>query len=301
MLGKILGAGFLIIVAVIVVISAYRNLASSWDWSFLGPSSSSTSFRPGGSYAPPLSSEPVPPPEGGGAQVYEEELSPSDIPDGFTLADLSPYFKKVRIGSVSPGYSGSYEQMSLYVYSGLEGSIKVSGWQLRSNKGSQTVPKAVNFYEPSGLSQEEDIYLENGHTLYMYSAVSPVGRNLRMNKCLGYLEDYLDFTPPLPQTCPVIDRSEISRFSGQCQDVLLSVGPCRLPPVNPPVPFNDYACRSFLDTLNYGGCVSRYRRDSDFLGKEWRVWYGTSDVLDNRHDRLLLFDENGKLVDVYSY
>lgn len=300
MLGRIIGAVVLIVIAITVIISAYRNLSFSWEWFSLGPATS-TSFQPGGTYYAPVPSATPPPAVYSGGQTYEQTINPSDIPDGFSLADLSPYFKKIRISSASPAYSGSYEQATLYAYLGMGERVKVSGWRLQGNRGSQIVPKAVNFYEASGLSAEEDIYLENGHTLYMYSAVSPVGRNLRMNKCIGYLESYLDFVPPLPQLCPTADRSEISRFSGQCQDVILSLGSCRLPPDNPPIPWNDYACRSFLDTLNYGGCISRYRGDSDFLRKEWRVWYGTNTFLSERHDRLLLFDQNGKLVDVYVY
>lgn len=300
MLGRIIGAGVLIIIAVIVVVSAYRNLSPSLDWLTLRPATS-TPLGPGGTYYAPAapaapSSEVSPSP-----LTYEQPVSPAEVPEGFTLADLSPYFKKIRISSASPAYSGSYEQVTLYAYLGTGERVKVNGWRLVSNRGSQTVPKAVNLYEPSGLTAEEDVYLENSHTLYMYSTVSPVGRNLRMNKCIGYLESYLNFTPSLPQLCPTVNRSEISTFTGQCQDVILSIGSCRLPPDNPPVPWNDYACRRFLDTLNYGGCVSRHRGDGDFLGREWRVWYGTSTFLNDRHDRVLLLDGNGKLVDVYTY
>ncbi len=289
----------LIVIAVIVVVSAYRNLSPSWGWLTFKPATS-TSVVPGGTYfAPAPTTRPsAVPPSGVSA---EQPISPSEVPEGFALADLSPYFKKIKISSASPISSGSYEQVTLYAYLGAGERAKISGWRLQGNRGSQTVPKAVNLYEPSGLTPESDIYLENGDTLYMYSAVSPVGRSLRMNKCIGYLESYLDFAPPLPQSCPTIDRSDISGFTGQCQDVILSIGSCRLPPANPQVPWNDYACRNFLDTLNYGGCVSRYRQDADFLGKEWRVWYGASTFLADRHDRVLLLDENGKLVDIYTY
>lgn len=309
MLGKIIVAGVLIVIAVIVVVSAYRNLSPSWDWLTLKPATSTTFGPEGTYYAPPTSatsqSKTASPPEPFSSTATgtygEQTVSLAEVPEGFTLADISPHFKKVKISFASPAYSGSYEQIGLYTYLGAGERVKVSGWRLVGNRGSQAVPKAVNFYEPSGLTPEEDIYLENGHRLYMYSAVSPIGRNLRMNKCIGYLESHLDFTPPLPQTCPAVDRSEIAGFSGQCQDLILSIGSCRLPPDNPPVPFNDYACRNFLDTLNYGGCVSRYRKDADFLGNEWRIWYGTSTFLDSRHDRVLLLDGNGKLVDVYTY
>ncbi len=100
--------------------------------------------------------------------------------------------------------------------------------------------------------------------------------------------------------CPSVSRSEISSFTGLCQDYILSLGSCRLPSPNVLLPYFDEACKTFLNNLNYSGCFQKYRSDKDFLGREWRVWSGTK-FLDDRHDQLLLFDNKGLLVDDYSY
>ncbi|MBI4087231.1 MAG: hypothetical protein HY434_00150 [Candidatus Liptonbacteria bacterium] len=241
----------------------------------------------------------------GGSQIQPNysgsgAINPQDIPEGFTASKLSPHFHKIRIGSVSPGSDSYYGQISLSANFGGGDSVNVSGWYFQANKGSQFVPKAVNVYDPSGLTLESDIVLRSGDTLNMYSTQSAIGENLRLNKCIGYLENSNHFMPSLPLSCPSIDRSEISGFSGACQDVILSVGSCKLPPSNPKLPPDDYACRSFLNTINYRGCFEKHRNDPDFLSREWRAWTN-SRFLDARHDTILLFDRQGLLVDKYSY
>lgn len=248
----------------------------------------------------PVISPPPPPAASPTGATLEQKVSPYEIPQGFTENDLSPYFHKVRIGGASPGSDFYYGQITLYAnLSGPDG-VNVSGWLLQARDGSQFIPRAVNIYDPVGQPVESDIYLKVSDQVYIYSPQSAVGLNLRLNKCIGYLENNNHFTPSLPLNCPYLDRSEVSGFSGKCQDYILSLGGCRLPDSNPLVPENDYACRSFLDTINQRGCFERHRNDQDFLSHEIRVWSG-SRFLDERHDRLLLLDKQGLLVDIYSY
>lgn len=231
----------------------------------------------------------------------KQTINPAEIPAGFTERELSPYFKKVRIGSVSPGSPSYYGQVSLYAnYANATSSINVTGWLLKANKGSQYIPRAVGFYDVLGLAAENYIYLGNSDYLNIYTSASAIGKNLRLNKCIGYLENTNHFTPSLPTSCPSIDRSDVSSFSGACQDYILSLGSCRLPKSNPNLPQTDYACRSFLETINYKGCLDRHSSDADFLSREWRAWSGST-FLDERHDRILLFDGSGLLVDAYNY
>lgn len=251
------------------------------------------------SAVPPAPRVPVSPPYLSPPEV-QPSVNPADIPQGFTLSELSPYFNEVRIGSVSPGYFGGYGQTSLYTYLNPADAVNITGWRLQANWGSMIVPQAVNVYEPSGLTPESDIVLKNSDTVNIYSSTSPVGKNLHLNKCIGYLENVMTFIPSLSRSCPSINRSEVASFTGQCQDYIFSLGYCKSPAPNPPIPVNDYACRTFLDTLNYRGCFDRYRTDADFLDREWRAWTG-SRFGDDRHDRVLLFDTQGLLVDEYVY
>ena len=227
-------------------------------------------------------------------------VAPQDIPKGFTASQLSPYFHKVRIGSVSPGSVYYYGQVSLYASLAAENQVDVTGWVFQANRGSQVVPRAVNLYDPSGLAGESDIRLSNSDMLNIYSTQSAIGENLRMNKCIGYLENYNHFTPQLPLSCPYIDRSEIANFTGACQNVITSVGSCKFPPDNPLIAPTDYACKDYLSRMNYKGCFERHSGDADFLSHEWRAWAGTR-FLDPSHDNVYLYDRLGLLVDTYSY
>ena len=252
-----------------------------------------------GSYSPPVASTPW----------YEmfsalssgtSAINSADIPAGFTASQLSPYFHKVRLSSVSAGSSYSIGQISLYASFSDNAAVNVTGWTIRAHYGGEIVPQAVNFYEPSGLAAESDIILRSGDYVNIYSSASAIGENLRLNKCTGYLENNNHFTPSLPQDCPSIDRSDIRGFSGACQNYISSLYGCRLPDPNPPVPQNDYGCLSYLTTINFKGCYDRHTGDSNFLSHEWRVWTNYR-FLDQYHDQLLLLDKNGLLVDVYQY
>ncbi len=314
MAGKIFGVLFLVVIlgaALFIVRSdvVKRTFNSLGKFSLiLNPSTSTgshaTSGLPNLFYSPQPTPPPPrfvsPPPPQLPPPAPPPSINPYEIPQGFTEKDLSPYFHKVRLGSVSPGSDFSYGQITLSA--NLSGSdvLNITGWLLQAQGGGQFIPRAVNVYDTVGQPVESDIYLQAGDQVYIYSSQSVVGLNLRLNKCTGYLENSNHFTPPLPLNCPYIDRSQVSSFSGKCQDYISSLGGCRLPDSNPPVPENDYACKSFLDTINQRGCLDRHRNDRDFLSHEIRIWTG-SRFLDERHDRLLLLDKQGLVVDAYSY
>lgn len=300
---KIIGIlAFVVVLGILVFIfqsGVLGKLLSLGDLSLKNP----FTLLPPTSFQPP-SLQPSPPaPAVPASQNVESEQSSAvsqNIPEGFTADQLSPYFGKVRIGSVSPGSQFSYGRLSINANLGKEESVNVTGWFLQANRGSQFLPRAINVYDPTGLTPESDVFLRRSETLVLYTTQSAIGKNLRLNKCIGYLENTNKFTPSLPRNCPSVGFSEISSFTGKCQDYIRTLGSCRLPAPNPDVPETDYACRSYIDTINYRGCYERHRGDGDFLSREWRVWTG-SRFLDERHDRVLLLDKQGLLVDIYSY
>ena len=227
-------------------------------------------------------------------------------PAGFTVAELSPYYGEVKIGNVSPASTwNTVANFSLSAnYNGLKAPIDVTGWHLRSNKGDVVIPTAVADYTPGGFGYSGDITLSPGQVLNVYSSVSPIAKNLRMNQCIGYLNDTYTFTPALPQNCAsVYDRSEISTLSGACQSYILSLWSCSAPSIGQINNFSsEPACQALLSTrFNYATCYDRHRFDSGFFTNEWRVWIGGAINFDQSHDRLLLFDKEGLLVDEYTY
>ena len=227
-------------------------------------------------------------------------INPADIPADYTVDQLSPYFHKVRFGSVSAGSYYYAGQISLRASFYGGDAVNVTGWMVKGNYGSDLVPRAVNLYDPSGLAAESDIILRSGDYVNIYNSASATGVNLRLNKCTGYLQNNNKVNPSLPQDCPAIDRSDTTGFSGMCQNYISSLYGCALPAPNPPVPQNDYGCIAYLNTINFKGCYDRHAGDADFLSHEWRVWTNHR-FLDQYHDRVLLLDRNGLLVDLYQY
>jgi hypothetical protein len=240
------------------------------------------------------------------SQTTSSPIVPKDIPTGFTLSQLSPHFNKFKIGSVSPGSATSNGRVSISNTLKEGERIDVTGWVLKAKKASLYIPQAVAVYGPLGLDKPSSITLGKGEVLNIYTNKSPIGLNLRMNKCIGYLDTTINkFSPALPKNCPdpIDDVSGLYNLSSRCEDYIDSLSRCVVPKIDSQVWLQgqgEYACREFLNKVNYKGCYDAHLADADFLGKEWRVWTGTR-FLDPRHDRILLFDKQGLLVREYIY
>lgn len=220
----------------------------------------------------------------------------------------SPYYKKIKISGVSySSYGNNPTTIKLMANLQKEESVDITGWTIKSNKQNFVIPKAVGYYEWGVAQTDSDIVLKASHSVNIYSNTSAVGKNLRMNKCIGYLENTFDFNPALPQNCPSpLLRTDYTHLSGQCQSYLLTLTGCK--EVSTSI-YNSFpgtdegnACRAFLNSIsaNYSGCYNKHRWDTDFLSNEWRVWVNQN-ILDSQHDRIRLFDINGQLVDEYYY
>lgn len=238
-----------------------------------------------------------------GVTVNPATIPPSEIPAGWTVPQLSPYFHEVRFGTVSAGTSYYYGTISLYAYfadSQATGTIDITGWNIKTRESGEYIPKAIAVYDPSGLAAPSDIRMKNGDTVYLYSSSAPF--NLRLNKCIGYVANVADFRPSLPSSCPQVDESRIGSFTGACQEYIQSISGCEQPSLtNPLVSRTDYACQDFLENnFNYKSCFEQHDTDPDFLSNQVWVWTG-SNVVNQYHDTVDLLDSNGLLVDQYSY
>jgi hypothetical protein len=295
--GKILFI-FVAIVVVGIGLYIYQSGVIGNSINYLNTLASRSSTPP--VYSPSPSSGPAPsiPASPPSPPPSTPAINPADIPPGFTASQLSPYFHQVRFGGISGGSSG---QISLYTnFNQTTQAIDVTGWQIKSNRGGEYIPQAVDPYDPSGVLPAIDIRLKSGDYVNIYSSSAPV--NLRLNKCMGYLPNKTQFNPQLPQSCPYIDRSNIQNLSGACQNYIYSLGGCQSPDFGSSnFPRNDYACEDYLrDRYTYKWCFNTYLSDPDFSSHEIRVWMGSNPV-DQFHDVVLLFDKSGLLVDYYSY
>jgi len=235
---------------------------------------------------------------------YLSWISTSEIPYGFTRNQLSPFFGKITINYIIPVYGyGNYTQASIGA-SGLDAgqSVDVTGWKLSWREGEIYIPQAINIYYPGGLGPSQDIYLSNGMTLNIYSSPPPFGQgtNLRMNECMGYLENNNPFIPPFYQQCPPVSKQDQYAVGSACEDYLLSRQSCSPPPSDLSFASYDYACLRVLEKFNYTSCFDEHHNDPDFLSNEVRVW-GEPLYFKMDHDLVYLFDNNGLLVAVYDY
>jgi hypothetical protein len=234
------------------------------------------------------------------ASSSQPVIDPSQIPAGFTVAQLSPYFHLIRFGGVTAGTSYYYGTITLYSYLNASTTVDITGWQIKSRNSGEYIPQAVNLYDASGLMPATDIMLHNGDTVSLYSSSAAI--NLRLNKCIGYVAHMENFNPALPTNCPYVDRSAIQNFTGACQNYIESLNSCQAPDMtSPSIPRTDYSCEDYLkNNFTYKSCFQSHVNDADFLSNQVWVWMG-SNVVDPYHDSVKLFDKKGLLVDLYSY
>ena len=237
----------------------------------------------------------------------KDEKPKIEPPLGYVESQLSPFYKQIRITGVNPpDYFGDYNSEFTISTDNLINPANITGWTIRANLGGTIeIPRAVSEYTPYGLNPEGDIVLRSGEHMRAYSWKSAIGKNFRLNKCTGFLNQMYAFSPSLPEECPSIaqDRRVIT-FTGACQDFLRSLPSCKLPSPNDLNRYtgsNDIECRKIADQYTYGNCYDTNRTKSDFLSREWRVWLNGAMRFDPKHDRLILFDKQGLVVDEYVY
>lgn len=245
--------------------------------------------------------------EGGEVKVPEK---PKPIPPaGFSESQLSPLWGEVVIKSVTPANPANYSKLNGFTLSAGKTNEKIvfiSDWKIKSNRGTDLyIPKGISDYGFSGIGNPEPIGLRPNEYAVFYSTQSANVRNFRLNKCIGYLGNTYSFTPALPKNCPLpYEKSELITLTGACQNFIRSLSKCKVPTANDKNRFaNDSGglCREILDRFNYGYCYEKHKNDADFFAREWRVWLGIPMPFDTSHDRLLLFDNAGLLVDEYVY
>jgi hypothetical protein len=236
-------------------------------------------------------------------------------PLGFTVAQLSPYYQKARLITLTHPYSyaDTRAQFTVSYDGGGSSTVDITGWTLKGN-GTYgiSIPTAILDYQQSTFGYNtstnrgtDHIVLRSGDRASFYSWAGQMnGLSFRLNKCTGYLNEQYAFNPSLPNECPRIDDSRVVLYSGKCQDFIRSMSTCKMPnfdAVNQITGPNDAECKALILKQNYSGCYSAHRNDPDFFSREWRVWMNQNFPFDFLHDRVVLYDNEGKVVDVYIY
>jgi hypothetical protein len=246
--------------------------------------------------------------EGSGGSNVPSQTSLSGIPFG----TLSPYRNIVSMSHYISG-AGSLnpmnESIDISVSQNAGIPIDITGWKLVSDAGGTiaAIPRGTEIPTSGVVNASDNIILTPGTRATVISGRSPIGASFRENKCIGYFSSFQSFYPQLPQNCPTPSNELVSYYGPNyirdtaCIDYVDKVPRCQIM-LSPPNSLSG-ACQSFMvQYLNYNGCVTAHRNDSDFLGDTWRIYLGrSSSMWRSRHEVVKLLDINGKTVDAFSY
>jgi hypothetical protein len=239
------------------------------------------------------------------------EYGPSSL-YGVAFGASSPYRESVRINHYVSNASSTdprAEYIEIVVAQNAS-AVDITGWTLRSEATHRygIVPNGIALPILNVINPRQNIVLQPGQNAIIASGKSPIGSSFRENKCVGYLGNFQNYTPYLPNTCPSA-ASELAAFYGPgylsdpaCADYAETMSRCQSALVNPPK--ISRSCRDFIvKHLNYNGCVNAHRYDADFNGNTWRVYLGQEKRPLWRASRevIKILDQNGKTVDAFAY
>lgn len=248
--------------------------------------------------------------DGGSVQTTTGVPVPSSSGGG-SFSPPSPYNGLVSMSHYVSNASSSdpkNEYIEISVAQNASASVTLTGWTLESGatNRAELIPKGTKVPTSGVVNATEDIVLQPGERAIIISGASPVGASFRENKCIGYFSTFQTFSPPLPQNCPLASN-ELSSFYGpyihdpSCIDYVGRLSRCQVP-LTQMKNLSD-SCQSFLETrLNYNGCVSLHRNDSDFNGNTWHIYLNRKDHMWRaKYEIVKLLDASGKTVDAFSY
>ena len=233
--------------------------------------------------------------------------------DGGTFSPPSAYNNIVSMNGYVSNASSSdpgSEYVEISVAQNASNSVKITGWTLESGAtyNAELIPKGTRVPTSGVVNAMDDIVLQPGERAIIISGKSPVGASFSENKCIGYFGSFQKFYPSLPQNCPSAS-SELSSLYGtpyihdpSCIDYVDTISRCRV--AIPTRAANlSITCQDFLEKhLNYNGCVSTHRNDSDFSGNTWRIYLGRDEHMWRaKHEIVKLLDERGKTVASFNY
>lgn len=222
----------------------------------------------------------------------------------------SPYSDLVRVSASGARRSAvADESIVLTLSRSAKEPLALTGWTFESGVTGNTAQIGSGTEVPrSGtITGIEPIVLAPGDKAIVSSGRSPIGSSFRVNLCTGYLEQYQDFSPALPKSCPrpldEYDRYFEGNFSRSeaCEAFVKKIPSCSLVSQIPPEHSGE--CGNFvISTLSYNSCVSRHERDTGFKKPEWRVFLGrSSEFWKNDREVVRIRDAAGRLVAEVAY
>ncbi len=186
-------------------------------------------------------------------------------------------------------------------------TVNITKWRIRSAESGKSYEIGQGVFIPflGGVNYKDDIFLAPSQRLIITTGKSPINFSFFDNKCMGYFEQFKDFSVPIEKRCPTADQEKLparpNQLSDKCLDYIESVPRCEII-TNFPIDL-DPQCKTFVsERASYPKCLELHRSDSDFLGDIWRVYLGRSErIWKDKRETIEFVDEAGKVLDSISY
>ena len=212
------------------------------------------------------------------------------------------YIGKVKIDSVREATEQHPSLIRLSVRPLKGEPINLTGWTIKTRKGTFNIPKGMEKYQKSGTSRS--IVISESMSVYLIGDIEPFGtrKNFRFNKCFGYLSKSEDLYPSSYNYCEAPELEDLEGFTPYCKEYLINQRGCEMPNYSEDFKIStDSKCVSYiLNYFTYNGCFNRYSKEDDFLSDYWYI-YVNKNIVEELHDTIYLYDQNNNLIDKYSY
>lgn len=220
---------------------------------------------------------------------------------GVPVASVSSLAKdKIKIYNVSgTGEDPMFESITIQNISEKE-NISITGFTISSDKSLFVIPQGHHLLGFSA-SAEDPILLKPRERAIITVGKQAKLMDFRENLCTGYYSEFSDYTPSLSSSCPRPDTRGLLQLSDRCINIIERTSACRTADLQDTL--IESACSEYINqNLNYAGCVRNYQSRSDFFSDRWLIWMQRSnEFFRNTHDKIILKDGQGRVVDEYSY
>lgn len=187
--------------------------------------------------------------------------------------------------------------------------MKITGWKLEGKGGLDiAIGKGASFiYAEIGSQPQEDIYLRPGEKAVITTGSSPIGTSFKINKCVGYFNQFHEFFPGLNTECPALRDEDLPNnldSDDKCFNYIKNIPACK---TIISIPYKDSglssSCQDYVvRNANYKSCLEGHKDDTDFYDAEWRIYLGRNEELWKKsREMITLYDENGVIIDSMSY
>lgn len=189
------------------------------------------------------------------------------------------------------------------------GKIGITDWSVESIMTGERIYVGKATYLPysSRVNIPESVFLSSKEKIYLTTGRSPIGTSFRTNLCIGYFEQFQNFTPSLKRECPLPENENDfitigpNSYNDECINLVENIPRCNINTETLRAGLQ-YECHIYINGINYNNCVEKHKNEDNFYKPEWRIFLNREEELwKNSRETLRLLDSEGKVVDTITY